>query len=324
MWVPRSPARMQETRRAAAYHAPATRRAGKTRRSAGFFGQSLSYSGAIGMGAHPHDSTAGPAGGRLGADLSAHVEAIVHAAEREARAAEQAIAAHRRSAEEEVRRYLSAARLHVDAESAARAARIETLSAAAHRLADDLADAVAALARELHAGEQAVAARLPRVPWPVPPATPAPSATPAPPAASAAPAPPAAPAPSAAAPSVPAPSPTAPSPPADDAPHPSWSRTMPPAPAEPAPEAPASTAAAAAAPARAAANGARDTDGDAQPAVPSAARLVAIEMAVGGSSRAEVEQHLRLGLGVAEPEPLLDDVFGVASHAGSRLAWGEP
>jgi hypothetical protein len=58
--------------------------------------------------------------------------------------------------------------------------------------------------------------------------------------------------------------------------------------------------------------------------VPSAARLVAIEMAVGGSSRAEVEEHLRERLGVTDPEPLLDDVFGAASHAGSRLAWGEP
>jgi hypothetical protein len=58
--------------------------------------------------------------------------------------------------------------------------------------------------------------------------------------------------------------------------------------------------------------------------MPSAARLVAIEMAVGGSSRAEVEQHLRAELQVADPEPLLDDVFGVASTAGSRLAWGEP
>lgn len=65
-------------------------------------------------------------------------------------------------------------------------------------------------------------------------------------------------------------------------------------------------------------------NGDADVSVPSAARLVAIEMAVGGSSRAEVEEHLRGQLGVAEPEPLLDDVFGAASHAGSRLAWGEP
>jgi hypothetical protein len=65
-------------------------------------------------------------------------------------------------------------------------------------------------------------------------------------------------------------------------------------------------------------------NGDADILVPSAARLVAIEMAVGGSSRAEVEEHLRGRLGVAEPEPLLDDVFGAASHAGSRLAWGEP
>jgi hypothetical protein len=57
--------------------------------------------------------------------------------------------------------------------------------------------------------------------------------------------------------------------------------------------------------------------------IPSAARLVAIEMAVGGSSRAEVELHLREQLGLADPEELLDDVFGAASHAGSRLAWGE-
>ena len=63
---------------------------------------------------------------------------------------------------------------------------------------------------------------------------------------------------------------------------------------------------------------------DTETPVPSAARLVAIEMAVGGSSRAEVEQHLRDELGVSDPEPLLDDVFGVASTAGSRLAWGEP
>ena len=47
-------------------------------------------------------------------------------------------------------------------------------------------------------------------------------------------------------------------------------------------------------------------------------------MAVGGSSRAEVADHLRDTLGVLEAGELLDDVFGAASHAGSRLAWGEP
>lgn len=241
------------------------------------------------MGAHPPDSPAGPAGGRLGADLAAHVEAIVHAAEREAQAAERAIAAHRRSAEEEVRRYLAAARLHADAETAARAARIETLSAAARRLADELDDAVAALARELHADDRAAAERIPRPPWP--PTAPAEPPVPAEPPAAAQPAAPEPPQPLA---------PSAPPAPPEPAPQPTWSRIE---------------GDEAAAPA---------ADGASEIPVPSAARLVAIEMAVGGSSRAEVEDHLRTHLGVADPEPLLDDVFGVASTAGSRLAWGEP
>jgi hypothetical protein len=222
------------------------------------------------MAAHPPDSPAGPAGSRLGADVAAHVEAIVRAAEREALAAERAIADRRRSAEEEVRRYLAAARLQVDAEAAARAARLATLSTAAQRLADELSDAAGALTRELRRDEDDVATALPRAPWP-PPEAPAP--TPPAPAA-----------------------PVAASPPAPEA---TWTR-----------------------------NGHGDepepavTETDTQ--APSAARLVAIEMAVGGSSRAEVESHLRDDLGVADPQPLLDDVFGTASHAGSRLAWGEP
>jgi len=250
------------------------------------------------MGAFPHDSTAGPAGSRLGADLAAHVEAIVNAAEREARAAEQAIAEHRRSAEEEVRRYLAAARLHVDAETAARAARIETLSAAAKRLADELTDAVAALTRELHADGRDAPAPLPRTPWP--------AASPEPPAAQ----------PAAAAPEPP----VSARPPRDpEPPEPTWSRV-----AEPEPPAIRSDAAPEQAEPVANGNGdAANGDGEALH-VPSAARLVAIEMAVGGSSRAEVEAHLRERIGVADPAPLLDDVFGAASTAGSRLAWGEP
>jgi len=273
------------------------------------------------MGAFPPDSTAGPAGSRLGADLAEHVEAIVHAAEREARAAEQAIAAHRRSAEEEVRRYLAAARLHVDAETAARAARIETLSAAARRLADELTDAVAALTRELHADERDTATTLPRAPWP--------AASPEPPAAQ---------------PVAAAPAPAAPEP---AAPQPTWSRIEEPIAKAPTPSAADADRAGGAGedasatplaestgragadrPARHAAEPepgepAANGNGEAHH-VPSAARLVAIEMAVGGSSRAEVEAHLRERLGVADPAPLLDDVFGAASTAGSRLAWGEP
>ncbi|HKG03729.1 MAG TPA: hypothetical protein VKB03_11135 [Conexibacter sp.] len=275
------------------------------------------------MGAHSHDSTAGPAGGRLSADLAAHVESIVHAAEREARVAEQAIAEHRRSAEEEVRRYLAAARLHVDAETAARAARIETLSTAARRLADELTDAVAALTRELQADDRHTEQRVPRAPWP---ATPAPQAEPA----------------AASPPPAPTPSPVEAQPaPAHE---PTWSRiesepTAAPSPplanadraggmaeddsATPLAESPRAMTG----PARSSAEpeeAGPATNGASEIPVPSAARLVAIEMAVGGSSRAEVEEHLRERLGVAEPEPLLDDVFGAASHAGSRLAWGEP
>jgi hypothetical protein len=243
------------------------------------------------MGALPPDSTAGPAGSRLGADLAAHVEAIVHAAEREARAAEQAIAEHRRSAEEEVRRYLAAARLQADAETAARTARIETLSAAARLLAAELTAAVAALTRELQGGDPAAEARMPRAPWPA--------------AAPPAPEPPSTPAPATEQPAAP-----------PAAPEPTWSRIEEPIAPEPEPAAIRSSAG----PEQAA----PESNGASEIPAPSAARLVAIEMAVGGSSRAEVEQHLRDRLGVAEPEPLLDDVFGAASTAGSRLAWGEP
>jgi hypothetical protein len=279
------------------------------------------------MGAPPPDSTSGPAGGRLGADLAAHVEAIVHAAEREARAAEQAIAEHRRSAEEEVRRYLATARLQVDAETAARAARIDTFTRATRRLADELTDAVAALTRELHADDPTAKTRMPRPPWPA---------------------------------SAPEPVSAAPDPPAPPAaePTPSWSRiegeeaAAPPA-AEPQPAnaggpgagnadraggagetIPATPLAGSSSPATGPARsspgpepeepGAPANGAPPEIPVPSAARLVAIEMAVGGSSRAEVERHLRGELGVEDPAPLLDDVFGAASTAGSRLAWGEP
>ncbi len=250
------------------------------------------------MGAHSHDSPGGPAGGRLGADLAAHVEAIVRAAEREAQVAEQAIADQRRSAEEEARRYLAAARLQVDAEAAARAARVETLSSAARRLSEELTDAVGALHRELARDAEDA---LPRTPWPAQPSQPLRESEP------------------------------------PAAPEPTWSRTeeQPPEPrAAPAdadragaagethsavPSAESSSPATG--PARHAAGA---QNGEPATTVPSAARLVAIEMAVGGAARAEVEQHLRDALGVAAPQPLLDDVFGAASHAGSKLAWGEP
>ncbi len=45
-----------------------------------------------------------------------------------------------------------------------------------------------------------------------------------------------------------------------------------------------------------------------------AARLVAVEMAVAGSSRDEVERHLRDAFGIRETHGLLDDVFGAGDQ----------
>lgn len=284
------------------------------------------------MGPHRDDSHDRP-GSTLGRDVAARVEAIVDAAEREARVAERAIEERRRNAEEEVDRYLAAARLRVDAEAAARAAKLEALGTAVRRLTDQLTDATAALNAELRRDEELRAA-VPHAPWPEPATAPAPAA--------AAPAPHAAP-PAAAAPAASrafhagaplsshdgaaelhsaAPAPfTAPEPAQH---HPTWARTTPPPPPADAADA-APDGLAVARPHVAAVPDPPEPVEQAQPAETSnAARLVAIEMAVGGSSRAEVERHLRSAFGVADASSLLDDVFGAESQASSTLAWGEP
>ncbi|MDO8209247.1 hypothetical protein [Conexibacter sp. CPCC 206217] len=265
------------------------------------------------MGSSHDDTRFDRPGSALGGDLAGHVEAIVRAAEREALAAERAIEDRRRSAEEEVRRYLAASRLHVDAEAAARAARLESLSSAARRLADELSDAAAALNDELRRSDDELRGALPRAPWP---------AAPAPPAAPAG----AAPAPAQHAEPVDVPPVTAPTPPpvsavappaSDPAPErtgPMWARAS-----EPVRERPIASDEARE-PEPAPADQAPATNGD----VSNAARLVAIEMAVGGAARADVERHLLERFTIGDATPLLDDVFGAESHAGSRLAWGEP
>ena len=53
------------------------------------------------------------------------------------------------------------------------------------------------------------------------------------------------------------------------------------------------------------------------------ARLVAIEMAMAGSTRGLVEELLRREYGVRDPGPILDDVFGKGSKGSSRLPWGQ-
>jgi hypothetical protein len=44
-----------------------------------------------------------------------------------------------------------------------------------------------------------------------------------------------------------------------------------------------------------------------------AARLVALQMAVAGSARVEVEAHLRKTFSLDEPGAILNDVFGTES-----------
>jgi len=57
---------------------------------------------------------------------------------------------------------------------------------------------------------------------------------------------------------------------------------------------------------------------------PDAARLMAIEMAVGGASRGEVERQLERESGAEVPAALLDGVFGPDREATTRLSWGRP
>jgi hypothetical protein len=47
----------------------------------------------------------------------------------------------------------------------------------------------------------------------------------------------------------------------------------------------------------------------------------AIQMAAAGNTRAQVEAHLRGFLNVADPTPLLDQVFGAATAGEARVPW---
>ncbi len=51
------------------------------------------------------------------------------------------------------------------------------------------------------------------------------------------------------------------------------------------------------------------------------ARQAAIQMAAAGNTRAQVEAHLRGFLHVADPAPLLDQVFGAATAGEARVPW---
>jgi len=51
------------------------------------------------------------------------------------------------------------------------------------------------------------------------------------------------------------------------------------------------------------------------------ARLVALQMAVAGGNRGEVEAHLRRAFELADLESILDDVFGPGTDPSKRVVW---
>jgi hypothetical protein len=55
-----------------------------------------------------------------------------------------------------------------------------------------------------------------------------------------------------------------------------------------------------------------------------AVRVLAIELAVGGATRATVDAALRERFGVTSTTQLLDQVFGAGSSPNAHLPWGGP
>jgi len=52
-------------------------------------------------------------------------------------------------------------------------------------------------------------------------------------------------------------------------------------------------------------------------------RLVALQMAVAGGTRSEVEAHLRRAFDLVDPAAVLDDVFGEGTPGEERIHWSE-
>ena len=63
--------------------------------------------------------------------------------------------------------------------------------------------------------------------------------------------------------------------------------------------------------------------GQADPDQALGARLVALQMAVAGGNRGEVETHLRRAFDLSDPEPILDDIFGTGTDSERRVVWPE-
>jgi hypothetical protein len=166
--------------------------------------------------------------GDLPAAIAGRVEQIVRAAEREAAAVQQDLAAQREAAEADIERYLAESRRRADVQAGERTQQVRDLTGElvgrAEAVARELEALLVALKRTTAALETGEAEARPEVP----PPPPAPAGDPAAP-------------------------------------------------------------------------GRRDL---------SAVRLVAIEMAVAGRSREQVDEHLREAFDVNDTRALLDDVFG--------------
>ena len=50
---------------------------------------------------------------------------------------------------------------------------------------------------------------------------------------------------------------------------------------------------------------------------------MALQMAVAGGNRGEVEMHLRRAFDLEEPDGILDDIFGSGTTADKRVVWPE-
>jgi hypothetical protein len=260
-----------------------------------------------------------PAPDPISPEISRRISAILDAAERE-------VSEIRKQAREDALRYMEYARRRADGLIAERQLRISELSGelvqrAEHLLAqvesaeplrealDDLvkklADTAEGLTREADSlGDFAAppfgeaAAETP--PEPLAPAAemPAPGPTPVPD-----PAPPPGPPPA----PTPLPDPPDPIPPAGAA-WPQAPAASMPRPSEAAPE-PSGPAAERRDPRRPNADG---------------GRMIAIQMAAAGSSRAQVESHIRETVGVLDPGPILDEVFGPDSAPDATVPWARP
>jgi uncharacterized coiled-coil protein SlyX len=280
-------------------------------------------------------STSG-GGHELASEVGERVRTIISAAEAAANAvrheAEQEAAVRRRVAEEEARRIIEDAKADADAYLAERIRRISELSDTVveraetivsrldraeevrqqlQTLADALGESAERLASEVRVGSPPPTVRSPGASPPPPP--PAPSerapmgdAPAAPPEQVAEPEPP----------------PVAEAPAAVEEPELAEPAPPPEAPAEAAPAQDPDVVALERVVEPAPADGETDAPGARQAADQQlGARLVALQMAVAGGNRGEVEVHLRRTFDLTDPSSILDDVFGQGTDAEKRVAW---